>query len=854
MADTAPISTPRYPSPASIPGRFAQVASQHAKRVAVSTPDTQWTYEELDQRSEVVARQILDRVGAASEPIALLMQHEAPLVAAILGVLKAGKIYLALDPTEPAARLAAKVRDAQAPLLLTDKPSAALAHSLPAGRWQIVESMDSSPIGSATLLPAEVPAEAGAWLMFTSGSTGVPKGVWQNHRGVLHHTDVFCELIQVTPDDRLSLLTSCSLAASATALFAALLNGATLCPFDVHAQGVERLALWLQQQHITLYHSVPTVFRHLMRRSGSGRRFESVRLIRLGGEPVLRSDVEASRRHCPAACRLMHALSSTETGLISAWMIDRDTALPDGRIPAGQAVRGVEVQLLDTRGQPVSPGSVGRIAVRSAHLAQGYWLQPDATAEAFQTDVQNPRDRVFFTGDLGRFQADGCLQHMGRADEQVKIRGQRVDLAEVEAALQATDLFEEAAAAAQEDPSGEQRLVAYVVPRAGAGAKPQAWRRALLPSLPGHMVPGEFVPLTRLPQSPGGKVDRLALPPLSHRLKEPARPGPRPRDGIERKLARIWESVLEVPRIGRREDFFDLGGTSLESAIVLGLIDETFSVLLPPSTLVEHSTIEELAVLVADDALIPSPSPLVRLRAAPTGRPLFLIHSGQGDVATYGLLVRRLPDRPIYGLQSIGLHGECWPLMKIPDMARRYLPEVIATDPTGPYLLGGTCMGGLVAFEMARQLVQRGRPVGLVALLDSPAPPFSGRRSRWHERVLDPLRDTSRILRWAAVRAVGAGRSARWLPGYRRFLAGMNGRAPFTYRPGVYPGRITLIVTADTRYAREDRRPLMSRHARETRTITVPGTREGLFIHPTVDELARQLSICLDEVQHATQP
>ena len=184
--------------------------------------------------------------------------------------------------------------------------------------------------------------ESGAWLMYTSGSTGLPKGVWQSHAGVLHHTDVYCDMIRLHPGDRLTLLTSLSLAASATHLFAALLNGATLCPFPVRSEGAERLADWLRQRQITVYHSVPSLFRQVARALPPGQRFEQLRIVRLGGEPMLTADLEAYRRHCPAPCRLVHVLSSTETGLICAHWIDHSTAVGAGRIPVGRPVQGVE--------------------------------------------------------------------------------------------------------------------------------------------------------------------------------------------------------------------------------------------------------------------------------------------------------------------------------------------------------------------------------------------------------------------------------------------------------------------------------------------------------------------------------
>jgi len=224
----------------SIPERFAQIVARHGDRIAVSARRTEWTYAELDQRSNAVAAQILERSDAKSEPVALLMQHDAGLIAAILAVLKAGKIYLSLDPSNSIERLGALLASSHARLLIVDQMNAALANSLATKQLSILPINDDSITSSTRTNFSAVSPEAGAWLMYTSGSTGAPKGVWQNHRGIVHDAEVYSGLIQLTPDDRLSLLTPCSLAAYSTALFAALLNGATLCPFHLRSQGNER--------------------------------------------------------------------------------------------------------------------------------------------------------------------------------------------------------------------------------------------------------------------------------------------------------------------------------------------------------------------------------------------------------------------------------------------------------------------------------------------------------------------------------------------------------------------------------------------------------------------------------------
>ena len=403
----------------SIPKRFARIVARHTNRMAVSTNGTEWTYAELDQRSNALAVQILKRAGAASsQPVALLLEHGAPLIAAILAVLKTGKIYLALDPSHPIERLSAMLADSRSGLLIVDQTNAAVANSIAAGQLPIFLASDdfSEPSGHTNF--PEASPKAGACHMYTSGSPGIPKAVWQNHRGIVHDASVYSELVQLTPEDRLSLLTSCSFAASSTPLFTALLNGATLCPFHVHSQGVERLAIWLRARGITIYHSVPTVFRHLVRATGDNGVFARLRLVRLGGEPVLRNDVEIFQQLFPDHCRLMNALASTETGLISVSMFEKHTVLPEGRVPVGRAVRDVEIFLVNEQGRPVENGSDGRIAVRSAYLRQGYWRRPDETAEKFRMDPRSPGTRAFVTNDLGRFLPDGNLEHSAASIEQ----------------------------------------------------------------------------------------------------------------------------------------------------------------------------------------------------------------------------------------------------------------------------------------------------------------------------------------------------------------------------------------------------------------------------------------------------
>ncbi len=831
----------------SVPERFAQIVARHPSRPAIGAGEWQPNYAELNVSANRLARALIARGSAVGGRVALLMRHDAPLIAAMLAVLKAGGIVVVLNPTDPPARLKQIVADADPGAMITDSANRELAAQIVENNQRVIRFEEHST-GPAHDPDIKVAPSAVAFIIFTSGSTGRPKGVMQTHRSVLHNGFRLSLGMRLQAEDRISLLASPSGGQGLSTVWCALLNGAALCPFPAMENGVTDLADWMKENKITVFVSSVSIFRHFLRTLKDGEGFPAVRLVRFGSEPATADDFAAYQKHFPVGCVLLNSLSSTETGNITQLRFTLNDPVAPGRLPVGWAAAGMEIQLLDEQGHEVGNGEIGELAVSSHFLSPGYWRNESLTAERFSTRRGQGDVRVFHTGDTGRRAADGSLMFMGRKDTRVKVHGYRIEVYEIEDALVYQPEVEGAVVCTREAPNHDIQLVAYVVLRAGRKCTADTLRRVLRSTLPGYMVPTGFVFLEKFPLTPHGKIDRQALPPPENR--PPPSRAARPRDVVEAQLARVWQSVLGISRIGRHDDFFDLGGTSIQSAEVLARLEELFGASLSPSTLVEYSTIERLAGLVAGYVVIPSPSPLVTLRAADAGRPLFLVHSGQGEVTSYGLLVRRLTGHPIYGLQSVGLQGESWPLMSIAAMARRYLPEIIAKDPTGPYLLGATCMGGMVAFELAQMLVRQGRKVGLLALLDVtyPLPKWQHHDliERLYGPIRDPVRDAFRMLRWFIIRAVGLGHSQRSLLAYRRFVANMNSRANRRYQPEFFPGTITLFLTTESKFPREDLRLRMRRYAKETQIISLPGNRSGLFARPAVDELARQLQGALE--------
>jgi len=824
----------------SIPAFFEQVAQRYPDRTAIGSGKWQPTYAELNATANSLARELLSRGVALGERVAILMRHDAPLIAGILAVAKARGVVVVLQPNDPVTRLEQICADAEPRLLLTDAACGELAKNTSQGRFGIVR-FDEPRSGSLENLNLEIAPSSLAFLIYTSGTTGRPKGVMKSHCGALHNALRLSRGLGITAADKITFLASPAGGQGLSTLLCALLNGAALCPFAVNEEGSGNLKNWITEHKISIYISSVSLFRHFTKSLAESEIVPGVRAVRLGAEKATAADFAAYQKHFPKESVFVNSLSSSETGNVTQHLFHHDETVR-GKLPVGRPATGMEILLLDENGKEVETDEVGEIIVQSRHLSPGYWRNESLTAERFSDVPGQPGLRRFRTGDFGRRDTNGALFFMDRKDNRVKVRGYRVEISEVEEALNGLAEVEQALVSAQATENGETKLVAYAVLRPGAARSASELRRKLFALLPNYMVPGAFVFLDKFPLTPQGKVDRQALPPPTASDREiwP------PRDVTERNLVKIFESTLAVSPVSRTDDFFDLGGTSLQSVSAMAAIEEIFNVALPPSTLMGHGTVERLASLLSRHAVMNSPRPLVVLREEQSGRPLFFIHSGQGDVVTYGLLARRIAARPVYGLQAIGIQGESWPLTSIPKMAERYLQEILEKDPTGPYLLAGTCMGGMVAFELAQRLVRINRKVALLALMDSPTAPYSGRRSRSHEMILDPLRDALRMLRWGIFRACGFKISVQRLPAYRHFVAEMTGRATRRYRPEPYPGTVTVMMTKDTQFRLEDRRPLIGQYAREMRTVMLSGTRSRLFLTPQVDELAKHLQACLD--------
>jgi len=568
------------------------------------------TYAELDAASDGVARAVLDAAGARPEPVAVLLGKRTELIAGLLGVWKAGKPIVPLDPSYPARRLEQICASSGASLVLTEAAHRELAASLGAAAPAVLD-LDAVPWRAGADLPRlAIPPEALATILYTSGSTGEPKGVFQDHRGSLHNAVNLVDRLGFQPGDRLSLVLAAGTVGSIRDTLAALLSGAAILPFDLAASGFPALGAWIRAERLTFVNVVATLFRHLIAALPADARFPDVRVVRVGSEALAGTDLDAFRRHFPAGCVLFTGFSATETGTATRLFIDASAPPTEGRVPAGYAAEGFQVLILDEAGRPCPPGEVGEVAIRSEFLTLGYWGRPDLTARVFRPDPGNAGPpharlmggedaftgaRIYLTGDLGRLRADGCLDLVGRRDAQVKLHGASVDPTEVELAIQAMPGVRQAAVVVRDRAPGDPRLVAYVAPSAGGGPTAAELRRYLRERLPSVMVPSAFVALSELPSTPGGKLDRRALP-------EPdwsgTAPFLAPRTPVEDVIARIWAEALDGRAVGVHDAFVELGGDSLRAFALVDAIRERLRLELPATALLAAGTVADMAVMV----------------------------------------------------------------------------------------------------------------------------------------------------------------------------------------------------------------------------------------------------------------
>jgi len=579
----------------SIPDRFEQQVRKYPDQIAIKTRDRMVDYDTLNGTANRVARSILDKTADEENVICLLLEQGTDIIASIFAALKTGKIYVPLNPRYPAERNAYLLEDSGTHLIVTNNKNLSFARELakPPVKILNIDQMDTTV--SPGNLNLDLSPDTLACILYTSGSTGQPKGVLDNHRNILHNMMIYTNGLHICKDDRMTIFHSCSFGASRLDMYGALLNGAALHLRDLEEEGISNIAPWLIEEEITIYHSTPTIFRHFISTLKGGEKFPRMRILHLGSEPVNVKDVELYQKHFHRGCLFLNRFGTTETGTVRLCFINHKTRLEGNHVPAGYAVADTEIIILDENNKEIKSDDIGEIAINSRYLTVGYWKKPQLTQAAFLNDSRDSDRRIYKTGDLGRILADGCLIILGRQDSQVKIKGYRVEIPEVETALLKLDIFREVAVIPLKDQYDDNYLAAYLVPIVPPDFNASRLREELKQILPGYMIPSTFVTMDSLPRTPNDKIDRNALP-------EPGKERPRldtaytpPQDDLEEIIISTWQEVLQMDGLGIDDNFFDLGGSSLIMNIVHGKLQETLDMTIPLIQLYEYPTVDSLA-------------------------------------------------------------------------------------------------------------------------------------------------------------------------------------------------------------------------------------------------------------------
>ena len=848
---------------------------------AVEHHDQALSYREFNRRANQLAHHLRKHGVGPDTPVGVSLAPSFSLTVALLAVLKAGGACLPLDPAYPKDRLEYMAHDARISLLLTEDAIADNLSADLAGTGTKIIRLDSGwkeiASESGENLERNVAPENLAYLIYTSGSTGKPKGVMLPHRGLVNYIMAAIRLYGLTASDRQLQFSSISFDIAIEEMFPTWAAGATLVlrSRDFSLAGSDFLA-WARRQRLTFI-TVATAYWHELvhelKESGTALP-ETLRLVVVGGEKAQLQALEAWRKIAGGRVRWINTYGPTEASVIAtSYEPPISGPLPEP-LPIGRPITNAKIYILDENLEPVAPGEEGELHIGGPGLARGYLNAPEATAAKFIADPFSlePGARLYKTGDLASYRPNGEIEFRGRRDFQVKIRGFRVEPGEIETALGRDPSVREAVVLLDEDSAAGKRLLAYVVPASGAQPTAAGLRHHLKGLLPDYMVPGGFVFVRELPLTPNGKVDRRAL--LAIRPDDTADENYiAPSDEIQKKLASIWEELLGRRPIGRGENFFELGGHSLIAVRMIRRIEQAFDRKLPLAVLLEAPTIEQLAAILKEKTWKPSFALAVPIQPLGARPVFFCVHGLGGGVLRFQDLARHMaPDQPFYGIQPVGFNGNGennytnesegngengagQPFLRtVEEMAARYILEMRNVQPEGPYYIGGYSFGGLVAFEMARQLEAGGEEVGFLGLLDTyPGKPKS------NAVLLSTLLRMPRAQQIAYVSSkltkYGRGFRRRWdalfLPKTIKQIRSILAEAEMAYQPKNYSGS-AVWIRASERALRGADNPEddWSRWVRGgVRFVEIEGDHGSIMKEPTVAVFAQRLRECLAEAQ-----
>ncbi|WP_445634041.1 Amino acid adenylation domain protein [Nostoc sp. DSM 114161] len=859
---------------------FEQQVELTPNSIALIHQSEQLTYHQLNYKVNQLAN-YLQKQGVTKETlVAICLERSIDMVVGILAILKAGGAYIPLDPSYPVERLNFMLSDSQTSILISNQEILEKLSlfspkniCLDIHKDEIAQQSPENPINISK--PDNL-----AYIIYTSGSTGKPKGVLGTHRGTVNGLHWLWKNYPFTPEEVCCQKTAISFVDSLWEIFAPLLQGIpTVIISNATLLDPQLFIETLAHHQVTRIIVVPSLLRllldnyhHLI------KKLSQLKLWITSGEALSINLVKTFREVMPFA-KLINLYGSSE---VSANATYYDTSLLQDQantVPIGRPIDNTQAYVLNRNLQPTPSGVVGELYIGGDGLARGYLHRQELTEKRFIDNPFIPGTKLYKTGDLVRYLSDGNLEYLGRHDEQVKIRGFRVELGEIASVITQHADVQDSVVIAVNDAEENQRLIAYIV------TDKQDITTQLLPylqqKLPNYMLPSAFVVLDTLPLTPNGKVDKRSLPTDEVTRANTTKTLITPRNFTELSLVKLWENLLNTSSIGVTDNFFNLGGHSFLAVRLIAQIQDRFGHNLTLSTLFENPTIEKLAAIVSQPFRESSNSPVVAINSFDSKLPFFCIHGAGGGINHYINLSRRLgEDYPFYALEH-NPDTEEPEIISVEETACYYLQEIRKIQPNGPYLLGGHCYGGVLAFEMAQQLQRQGERVDLLVVIDAilsetRIEPTKDDDAKFLLRMAESIKTDSNIdflVSFEELRDLSVNEQLNlinqkanlifteteikdFIRYYKLFKAHVQ--AMRDYVPVVYPHSMTLFRAKEeiihdfesAEFHTDD--PLLGWgkcSSQPIKLLEVPGDHFSIFVEPHIQELAKTLRVCIDNAE-----
>ena len=791
--------------------RFESVARRNPYRVAVRGEGGPITYARLWDGFTGLAEAIEARTEPA-DLVALLLPATPMFPLAVLACLAAGRPFLALDVNAPKAWLAEALDAIKPGLIIQAGDPIAVAGPTPP---TLALTGWPGPAGE-TWRPAALGMDEPACVLFTSGSTGRPKGIVNSQRALLQRVAQAVNAAHINREDRLLTLASPATIVGVRDVLTALLSGAGIRLIDPQRAGAREILDVAREDAATILFAFPALLRSVIGHAGE-RAGEALRLVRLGGDAVMWSHIEELRAWLRPGAAIQLVYAATEAPMMQ-WFVDDACRGEDGRAPIGYPVPGNRLAILDEAGEPVRQGEVGELVAEGPYVSLGLWQDGGCA----------PGPAVFRTGDLVRQRPDGLIERLGRKDRQVKIRGVRVELEGVEAALRQHPGVRDAAVLARAGPEAQASLVAYVDFGAGAASgRLQALKRAM-ERAPASMRPARYYVVDHIPKLASSKLDVRALQALDAARQQgeatgEGASGERPAGGdlVAKAAAQVWRDVLKRPVTGPADDFFEAGGDSLKAISFVIALEQALGLELPLTLVAEAPAFGELCQALRGRSRRRS-GPLVQLKPGAEAPALFMVPGVGGAVAELFPLARSMAwPGAVFGLQARGLARRERPHLSVEVIAAEHLAAIRARQPKGPYHLCGFSFGGVVAFEMAMRLKAQGEAVGLVGLIDTSVSFLRLPPRAWPAALRNlSLRAPARVLKTTLFSLMASAR----------------------YRPGWYPGPLTLFTPVERDPALPSAADHWRGHAETLLDLSLPGGHLTMLVPPHVEAAADALT------------